>query len=189
MKNIRHYNNGTILTPHKCGTKYLNKVFNVSGSENVIWYKDLFTYDFKWLIVRDPYEHLLSAITTVFNTKHNSRDLINILTRFIDGRDAHWNNTFYQVMLPHSLIHPFKLVELSNLTHFVEHELGLNAPPFLNRYGTQIIYMSKDSLVNKIKLEYSSEWEILMKLVELEKSSYRMLFNGCDVYSPEFSFS
>lgn len=184
MKNIRHYNNGTILTPHKCGTKYLNRVFNITGSSNVIQYKDLFTYDFKWLIVRDPYEHLLSAITTVYNTKHKSGGFNStLLTRFIDGTDAHWNNTFYQCVLPHSLIHPFKLVELSNLTHFVEHELGLNAPPFLNRYGTQIIYMSKDNLINKIKLEYSSEWEILMELVELEKSSYSMLFDRCDVYN------
>lgn len=189
MKNIRHYHNGTILTPHKCGTKYLNKVFNITGSVNVIWYKDLFSYDFKWLIVRDPYEHLLSAITTVYNTKHNSRDLNNIITRFIKGLDVHWNNTFYRCILPHSLNHSFTLVELSNLTHFVEHELELNAPPLLKRYGTQTIYMTKDTLIDKIKLEYPSEWEILMGLVELEKSSYSMLFDRCNVYSPEFSFS
>ncbi len=183
MKNIRHYNNGTILTPHKCGTKYLNKVFNITGSDNVIPYKRLFSYDFKWLIVRDPYEHLLSAITTIYNTKENVRELSVILDKFINGTDVHWNNTFYRDILPHSLIHSITLVELSNLTHFVEHELGLIPPKFLPRYGTQTIYMTKDTLIDKIKMEYTSKWDVLMGLVESEKNYYNMLFDRCDVYN------
>lgn len=183
MKSVRHYHNGTILTPHKCGTKYLNVVFYKSRQENVVPLKNVFSMDFKWLIVRDPYEHLLSALTSVYNNRECNRDLNEILNNFINSLDVHWNNTFYQDMLSHSLNHSFTLVELSNLTHFVEHELGINPPPLLKRYGTHIIYMSKDVLVDKIKLEYTSEWDILLRLVELEKSYYKMLFDRCDVYN------
>lgn len=183
MKTIRHYYNGTILTPHKCGTKYLNKVFKKSRQENVVPFNDIFTMDFKWLIVRDPFEHLLSALTTVYNSKESVRDLSETLNRFINALDVHWNNTFYKDMLSHSLNHSFTLVELSNLTSFVNNELKLVAPPMLNRYGTQIIYMTKDVLIDKIKLEYPYEWDVLMKLVELENSSYKMLFDICDVYN------
>jgi hypothetical protein len=184
VKSLRHYHNGTILTPHKCGTKYLNEIFKKSKKENVIPFNDIFSMDFKWLIVRDPYEHLLSAITTVYNNRESVRDLNEILNNFINSLDVHWNNTFYKDMLSHSLNHSFTLVELSNLTDFVEHELIINPlPPFLKRYGTNIIYMSKDNLIDKIKLEYPSEWEILMGLVESEKNYYKMLFDRCDVYN------
>lgn len=183
MKNIRHYNNGTILTPHKCGTKYLNKVFDLRGGVNVINLNNINLFDFKWLIVRDPYEHLISALTSVYNNKHKTHNLNDILNRFITGLDVHWNNTFYKDMLSYSLNHSFMLVELSNLTSFVNNELKLVAPPMLNRYGTQIIYMTKDNLIDKIKTEYPSEWNTLMELVDVERTYYDLLFGRCEVYN------
>ena len=183
MKTIRHYNNGMILTPHKCGTKYLNKVFDLRGQVNVINLNNINLFDFKWLIVRNPYEHLISALTSVYNNRHKTHNLNDILNRFISGLDIHWNNTFYKDMLSYSLNHSFMLVELSNLTSFVNNELKLVAPPMLNRYGTQIIYMTKDNLIDKIKTEYPSEWNILMELVDVERTYYDLLFGRCEVYN------
>lgn len=189
MRTIRHYNNGTILTPHKCGTKYLNKVFNVSGQRNVIRLKDLHQFNFKWLIVRDPYEHLLSALTTVYNSRHDTLTLDELLDRLMNGLDPHWIPDFYKVILSYSSDHSLTLVKLSDLSSFVENELKLVAPPMLNRYGTQIIYLSKEKLIDKIKTEYPSEWNTLMGLVDAERIYYDLLFGKCGVYNSEFSYS
>jgi hypothetical protein len=189
VRTIRHYNNGTILTPHKCGTKYLNKVFNVSRQENVISLKDLHQFDFKWLIVRDPYEHLLSALTTVYNTKQSTRNLKDTLDRFIKGLDVHWQHGHHKDILSYSSNHSLTLVNISDLTPFVENELKLVAPPMLSRYCTEIIYLSKEGLVDKIKTEYPSEWDTLMELVDTERVHYDLLFGKCGVYSSEFSYS
>ena len=185
MRTSRHYNNGTILTPHKCGTKYLNQVFNCSKQENVFKIKDLHLYDFKWLIVRDPYEHLLSAITTMYNTLDGLREIDEILHSLVNGLDPHWIPDFYEVILSYTENHPLTLVRLSDLSFFVEHELKLIPPPKLDRHGTQILRsLSKEELINKIKTEYPSEWNALMELVETETIRYNLLFDRCNVFNP-----
>jgi len=190
VRTSRQYNNGTILTPHKCGTKYLNKVFNCSKLENVFNLKDLQQYDFKWLIVRDPYEHLLSALTSVYNNKQMLITLDELMNTFINGLDPHWILDFYEVILSYSENHSLTLVKLSDLSSFVKNELKLVPPKFLpNIYGTQISRSSKDNLIDKIKTEYPSEWSTLMGLVDAEKVHYDLLFGKCGVYNSEFSYS
>ncbi len=185
MRTSRHYNNGTILTPHKCGTKYLNQVFNRSKQDNVFNLKDLYRYDFKWLIVRDPYEHLLSALTSVYNNTDESITLDELMNRFTNGLDPHWIPDFYEVILSYTENHSLTLVRLSDLTFFIEHELKLVPPKFLPKYGTQISRsLSKEELINKIKTDYSSKWNTLMELVETETTRYNLLFHRCNVYNP-----
>jgi hypothetical protein len=183
VRTSRQYNNGTILTPHKCGTKYLNQVFNCSKQENVFSLKDLHRYDFKWLIVRDPYEHLLSALTNVYNNREESITLDELMNKFINGLDAHWIPDFYKVILSYSENHSLTLVKLSDLSSFVEHELKLVPPPKLGRYGTQNFFITKNDLIDKIKTEYPSEWDTLMKMVETETTRYNLLFDRCNVYN------
>ena len=185
MRTSRQYKNGTILTPHKCGTKYLNQVFNCSKQENVFNLKDLHLYDFKWLIVRDPYEHLLSALTSVFNNTDELITLDELMNRFTNGLDPHWIPDFYEVILSYVENHPLTLVKLSDLTFFIEHELKLVPPKFLPKYGTQISRsLSKEELINKIKTDYPSEWDTLMEMVEIEITRYNLLFDRCNVYNP-----
>ena len=184
MRTSRQYKNGTILTPHKCGTKYLNQVFNCSKQENVFNLKDLQQYDFKWLIVRDPYEHLLSALTRVYNNKQMLITLDDLMNRFTNGLDPHWIPDFYEVILSYSENHSLTLVKLSDLSSFVENELKLVPPKFLPKYGTQISRsLSKEELINKIKTEYPSEWSTLMGLVDTERIYYDLLFGKCGVYN------
>lgn len=185
MRTSRQYNNGTIFAPHKCGTKYLNKIFNCPKHDNVFNLNDLYLFDFKWLIVRDPYEHLLSALTSVYNNRQLLITLDELMIKFINGMDIHWMPDFYKIILSYSENHFLTLVRLSDLTFFIEHELKLIAPKFLaNTYGTQILRSSKDELINKIKTEYPSEWDTLMKLVDVERTYYNLLFDRSEVYNP-----
>jgi hypothetical protein len=76
-----------------------------------------------------------------------------------------------------------KKVGLLQKLHIIHSFSELVPPKFLPKYGTQISRsLSKEELINKIKTEYPSEWNTLMKLVKTETTRYNLLFDRCNVY-------
>lgn len=184
MNFIRYYNNKTIIAPSKCGTKFLNDVFNCSKQENVMSLEQINHTNFKWLIVRDPYEHLVSGLSTIYNTYDNQWGMDEILKRIIHVKNVHWVYGFYRSMLYHKINNVYVIVELKNLSKFIDH-LQIERPeinPHIHKSAED--KMNRLDLISYINKNYPNEWSILMNMVDDEKKYYQLLLDKTEIFVP-----
>lgn len=182
MNSIRYYFDGKIIAPSKCGTKFLNDVFNYRKQDNVISLDQLDTLNFEWLIVRDPYEHLISAISTVYNTMDNKWSLEEILTKIINVKNVHWVYGFYKTLLFHGINHNFKIVELENLTNFIDY-LKLLRPDYDDlHHKAPERKLNRKEILDTIENDFPDHMFILMNMVEDETKYYNLLLETYETY-------
>jgi hypothetical protein len=134
FSNIKIYND--IFIPNKCGTRYFEEYtnFNFINNENeLVSITNIWDYNIKWILIRNPIEYLKSALKTDFiqlwNTEYKLNIKINeelLLKNYIDETNnllndypigIHYSNKLYKTLYSYSFKYPnVKFVDLNNLS-------------------------------------------------------------------------
>ena len=194
---IRLYNNGTLLAPLKCGTRYLDKIFkdDVTGFDLVEFKTKLFLPNITDIVVRPPMEHLTSALHTSILTAYNDTerdkrieiDLKSIIDEFClytkkDLQNTHWRCDIYETLywVWRRNRNNINIIELKDLSSYLE-KLKIKKLPKYNLkdydFHTYQFWCSKDEIMLFIKTNYTEQWDNLMQQVEDANIFYNYLIN------------
>jgi hypothetical protein len=178
--------NNEIMAPLKCGTRYLRSLglphthIHLSNDDWNRAYENIW----KLIILRNPLEHLKSALQTELLNLYNGHTLWEgmttqmVLDRFIskDGCD-HWSSNMYEMIynLWISQSKKSKIVNLNDMSYFVSN-MGYHIPFIKKKYDfTNFnIWLSKDTIFEKIKLEYNEYYLELIRLNNLDTYYYNL---------------
>jgi hypothetical protein len=179
--------NDNILAHSKCGTKYLDELFNIpwekSGENNVKSPSELLNdnLNIKYVIIRNPKEHFLSAIDTLVNNEfylksiHNINDnhVYNSMNILYNDLDQHWCPNYYKYIYMLCNNRKITLVHLNDLSDFVEMELKIPKIEYTNVHGGR--KESFEELENKCKNANPKLWELIEKTLKDELYFYNKL--------------
>jgi hypothetical protein len=181
--------NDNILTHSKCGTKYLDELFNISweksGENNVKSPSELLNVNLniKYVIIRNPKEHFLSAIDTLFSNEfylksiHNINDnhVYNSMNILYNDLDQHWCPNYCKYVYILCNNKKITLVHLNDLSDFVEMELKMSKIEHTKSHGGR--KKTFEELENKCKEANPKLWELIEKTLEDELYFYDKLIN------------
>lgn len=193
---LQLYDEGRILAPLKCGTRFLDDVFGLTDTQreesSILQSKIKSTLLFPnihTLIVRPPKEHLYSALHTDILTTMNNEDdtmdidgLMHAYTKRIDWCTGHWHPKIYETLywMWRRNKGRIKVVELRNLSNHLM-DLGFQLPLYnKENYGFLDFkyYCSIDEMMLFIKTNYPKEWENIVIQIENANVFYENLING-----------
>lgn len=180
--------NNQIMAPLKCGTRYLRSLGLPHDHIHLTkddWYR-AYEIDWKIIVVRNPLEHLKSALQTELLNLYNGHTLWNgmttesVLDRFLsnDGCD-HWSGNMYKMLyeLWIDKNKSTKIIDLNDVSYFVS-LMGYHIPYDKKQYDftNRTIWFSKEDIFDKVKIEYPNHYLELNRLLELD-SIYYYKFN------------
>lgn len=181
---IKIYNN-TILTPVKCGTRYLDKIWEDKrvyfGHQQYLKFPKV-----KYIIVRDPLSHLISALHTEtlewINVYTDEDDFYHQLSDFVSNYGAtHWCFPFYEYFYYYRNKYgeDIEIVKLENLTELLK-KLGHNVEYTPDEYHFKKYkkWWSKEDLFEMLKNMYPNEIQLLLEQVETQNMYYQKLINN-----------
>ena len=167
-----------IITYPKCGTKYMDKIYGNPNEHNHIDFYELFNEDIKFIIVRDPKSHLISAINETIKYEENLKKNLESL---LVGNNIHWNPNHYRLLELYIKLNPDKtIVKLEDLNNFLEFEMKIKLAPFTVDFKTVKIYD-----LEKIKEEEPYLTDLILRNLEFESYSYNNILNDNYVYRPQ----
>ena len=198
--------NGNIAVPAKCGTRYFSKC--IESPENPVKYmervvselpinSDLLTKDgwFKikhlelwkkveYLVVRDPLEHLKSAIHTEFVHCWDDMDKIKSHVESFTylGTNPHWYPHHYRKIYflnKNHHIPKFKILHMNQITDFLL-SLGFDIKYIKDEYSFKHVenWKSKEECVDIFKTNFPIEWDLLMEMIEKDMEYYDIVVNN-----------
>ena len=208
--------NNEILTPHKCGTTYLEKVFPNDIQTADYRIKDSSFDDKEYnmkiistIIIREPFEHLQSALhTEIFSwylsnpSESLSIDIVTpLIKNFINTDDnqygtTHWDVNYYEYLYKfwkgnRDLI---KIIHISNLSPFLKERYNIDIPHDRFSYGIpaqgenfKYSSITKQELSKWIETNLPELWyEVIKELPKADKF-YNLMINGeiCEMYELE----
>jgi hypothetical protein len=194
---LKLYNN-SLLVPLKCGTRYLDTIFNdESISFDTRGFKHhLFISNVSDIVVRPPIEHLTSALHTAILTFHNHPqtnndvqiDLTNIVDEFClynkktDVQNTHWRGDLYETLywLWRRNRNNINIIELKDLSLYLEKLNIKNIPKYDSKdydFHNHKYWCSKDEIMHFIKTNYTYQWENLMEQIKSADIYYNALIN------------
>ena len=172
------------MAPLKCGTRYLRSLGLQNDHihlTNEDWYR---AYQTNWeiIVLRNPMEHLKSALQTELLNLYNQHNLWSgmttesVLDRFISelGCD-HWSGylykTIYELWIHQSKIP--KIVDLNDISYFISN-MGYHIPYIKNKYDftNSKIWMSKTDIFKMIETDYNWHYNKILKLYNIDKYYY-----------------
>jgi len=175
-----------ILTTPKCGTRYLRerwegiemplKKIEIDGFSNV-----------EYLIIREPVEHLMSAVHTEFyNYKDFYHRNISYFSNYLDKlilrkEIEHWSYNMYEIMYWMFIKSnkKIKIIHLSSLTDFMKeqgHIIQYNQSEY-NWHWKQK-WVSKYKFFNKLLEEFPIQMKILLKQINEQNIFYNKIINN-----------
>jgi hypothetical protein len=200
--------NNQILTPLKCGSTYLEIVYqndikdvNYSPEDYSIW-ENNGVYDMKnisTIVIREPFEHLQSALhTEIFmwyylnNESLSIETAIPLIKNFITTDTntrgtTHWDVNYYEILYNFwkANNNTIKVVHLSDLTSFLKEKCNVDIPHDKFDYGIPALrgqfkyaFTSKQKLSNWIKETIPELWDELMKDMNKANKFYNLLINA-----------
>jgi hypothetical protein len=175
------YNNN-ILTQSKCGTRFLNNVFgkcNEIISLNSLL-EDEYKNRFNVVIVRDPYEHLLSAISTTYGTYGTIDTQLNVLSK---GTDPHWNPNLFKYLYIYGLKNKITILHLKDITNYIENVLNLGE--HINETPFQTVKITNKTFLDNLNKNHEYIWFHLNDLLKTEYLFYHKLIEENQVYRPK----
>jgi len=181
---IKVYNN-TIMAPVKCGSRFLDKVWEDERVE-FIHYEFLKFPKVKYVVIRDPLSHLVSALHTetvgYINEFGRKDDFYHQLNDFIsDGGATHWCVPFYEYLYYYKNRYgdDIKVIKLENLTDLlrsVGHDLEYVPEEYhFKKYEK---WWTKDELFKILTEMYPKEIEWLLDKVNIQNKFYQKLINN-----------
>ena len=189
--NFKLFNDDTIIAPLKCGTRYMEKVFGDSSSR--ITSNDLkgrlFIKNLKVIVIREPMDHLISALHTVILRQVELDDRVkikNILGEFVlfnetITKNVHWDMNMYEDLYWYwrRNRHNTDVINLNDLSPYIKQLNFTEVDYDFNDYnfnGSQL-WCSKEDLMLFIKSNYEEEWEDLMEQINESNIFYNHLIN------------
>ena len=187
------------LIPPKCGSRFFEEHFGKRKTIDLFELKDSeFIDKIQWVILRDPFEYLKSAVHTEFINFFNGyekkgnvteKDLLNYILK--KNSESHWHrHNFRELYL---FILKFKklptIIMLDDLNHFIENVLNEKYSRGFTKtkydFSESQIYISKDNLWDiYIKKNYPEESETFYKLLEGDAFFWNKLIQLCPLYNP-----
>jgi hypothetical protein len=176
--------NDKILTTPKCGTRYLRQRWSFLSYR----YNEIINFlNIEYLIIREPIEHLKSALHTEFYNHESlyNYDLIdfsNYLDKLILKKEVvHWSYNMYEILYWVYIKNnkKTKIIHLSVLTDFMK-EQGVIIPydPSDYTFNDYENWMSKDDFFNKLLKDFPTQMEILLKQSDEQTIFYNKIINN-----------
>jgi hypothetical protein len=175
--------NDKILTTPKGGTRYLRQK----------WCSVPFRYDeindftnIKYMIIREPFEHLKTALHTEF---YNHTDIYGYpinLKVYLDElvlkqKNVHWSYNMYEIMywIYIKSNKKIKIIQLSSLTDIIKEE-GYIMEYSESDYDFHLKenWISKDDFFKKLLEEFPTQMENLLKQSDKQTIFYNKLINN-----------
>jgi hypothetical protein len=189
---LKKYNNGKILAPLKCGTRFMIETFGESNEDIGLGdlTRNLFLNGVEVIIIRPPYEHFESAVHTeilgAYNNNKGMEEVEEILQRFRYNHHTiesatHWSGHLYEHLYYYWRRNRkyLKVVELKNLSEYLVSE-GIKIPEYnpdkynFNHYG---YWCSKEDLMYWVKTTFPYLWKDYMIQIENSNKYYDYLIN------------
>ena len=169
-----------ILAPLKCGTRYLSKAYTFVDFN---YYEVTDFSNIEYLIIREPYELLKSALHTEFILHKElygfEIHLSNYLDKLIlENYSTHWTYSMYEEIywMYFKSNKKIKVIHLSNLTDFMKQN-GYNMKYLQYNYNFHIYknWINKDDFFNKLLKEFPTQMEILLEKVNIQTLFYNRI--------------
>lgn len=184
IMDIKVYNN-TIMAPLKCGTRYLDKVWGPDKQIELKHYEYLKFPKVRYIIIRDPMSHLITALHTetlafinMFGKKDNFYNQLNEFLS-LDGAE-HWSVPFYEYLYYYrnKYGNDIEVIKLENLTNLLK-KLGHDVKYVPEEYHFKECkkWWSKETLFEMLKTMYPDEIEVLTNKVKTQDIYYEKLLN------------
>lgn len=181
---IKVYDN-TIMAPVKCGSRFLDKVWEDKRVE-FIHYEFLKFPKVKYIVIRDPMSHLVTALHTetvgYINEFGRRDDFYHQLNDFVsDGGATHWCVPFYEYLYYYKNRYgnDIEVIKLENLTDLLKgmgHDLEYTPEEYnFKKYEK---WWPKDELFKMLTEMYPNEIEWLLDKVNLQNKFYQKLINN-----------
>lgn len=181
--------NDNILAHSKCGTKYLDELFRIpwekSGQKNIKSPSELLNVDLniKYVIIRNPKEHFLSAVDTLTNNEFYLKSIYNINDNHVynsmdilyNDLDQHWCPNYCKYIYMLCINRKITLVHLNDLSDFVEMELKMSKIEYTKSHGGR--KKTFEELENKCKEANPKLWELIEKTLKDEMYFFNKLLN------------
>ena len=177
--------NNLILAPVKCGTRYLDKIWE--DKMKYFTHSQFLNFpNVKYIIVRPPIEHLITALHTetlrYLNETDKVDDFYYQLTNFMSPNGAtHWCVPFYEYLYYYRNRYgqDIEVVNLENLTNLLEglgHSVKYNAEEYhFKKYEK---WWSKEELFEIVKKLHPKEVNWLLEKVDEQNVYYEKLLNN-----------
>ena len=194
-----HIVNNEILVPLKCGSTYLERIY----PDNIvdINYCDLPNLKgISTIIIREPFEHLQSALHTELlgwlqnNPAENfsTETMIPLINNFITNElnpygTNHWDVNYYEHLYKFwkRNRNTLKVIHLSDLTDFIKQKYEIDIPHDKFSYGIQrhigqfkYAYTTKQKLAKWIEETLPELWDELIKEIPKANKFYNLIING-----------
>ena len=174
--------NGNILTQSKCGTRFLDKVFGTC--EEIISLNSLLEDEYKnrfnIVIIRDPREHLLSAISTTYDTYGSIENQLSVISK---GYDPHWNPNLFKYLYIYGLKNKITILHLKDITNYIENVLKLGK--HINEMPYQTVNKTDKKFMENLLKNHGDVWKYIEYLLKIEYSFHNKLINENEIYQPK----
>ena len=169
-----------ILVPLKCGTRYLSKAYTFVHFN---YYEVTDFSNIEYLIIREPYELLKSALHTEFILYKEMYGFEIDFDNFLDelmlkNYCTHWEYYMYEQMywIYFKSNKKIKVIHLSNLTDFMKQN-GYNMKYRKSNYDFHNYknWINKDEFFNKLLKEFPTQMEILLEKVNIQTLFYNRI--------------
>jgi hypothetical protein len=187
--------NKQILTPPKCGSRFLDKVYDVNRE-----YINLFdiienplTSEVKWLVLRTPMDLLISALHTEFlggwNRKGNSlkeKELLNNIMNIYSH--SHWHCELFKnlYLFGVSLSTPPTIVMLHHLNDFLTKEMSIEELPIFDKteynFSNDSIWLSKSKIKLYLSKTYPEQWIKINTLLKTDELFWYKIQNQFPIW-------
>ena len=181
--NVKVYDCG-IIAPCKCGTRFLDSTCNLikDTSEGDIFRNREWKEFRGYIIYREPYEWLTSALHTEIVNRKEGESIGDILDRFLrEGGTTHWTDTIFKRMWEYlsknKKCKGVPLNQLSKLLRTLNIETEKWNPSDWN-FNHLKNWVSIEQLVEELQMNHPIEWEWLMECVKDEENYYNKIVNG-----------
>jgi hypothetical protein len=187
------------LVPPKCGSRFFEDIYGADDREYIDLFElkdSKFIDKIEFIVLRDPFEYMKSAIHTEFINFWNDEwkkgniteeDVIDFISK--PNSESHWHRHIFREL--YLFILKFKkpptIIMLDDLNHFVKNKIDETYSNNFRKtkydFSHSKIYISKDDLWNiYIKHNYPKEWEMFSKLLEGDMFFYDKLIKLCPKY-------
>ncbi len=179
------YNNNTLMTPLKCGTRYIDKIW--SDTRIQYTHNDFMKIPkVKYIVVRPPIEHLLTGLHTdilkYVNEINKNGNFEQQIRNYVSNNAVHWCSQLYEYLYYYRNIHNdenTQVVKLENLTELIKslgYEVEYNPDEY--RFTDYKKWWSKEELFELLKKMYPKEIEWLLNKVDEQNQYYFKLVNN-----------
>ena len=181
---IKIYND-TILAPVKCGSRYLDKIWQDKrisfGHQRYLTFPKV-----DYIVIREPMSHLISALHTEtlewINVYTDKNDFYHQLKDFIsDDGATHWCFPFYEYLYYYrnKYGNDIEVVKLENLTKLLKklgHDIQYTSEEYhFKKYKK---WWPKEELFQMLKDMYPNEINLLIDKIKIQTKYYNKLINN-----------